>query len=319
MNFSPYVIKAAYSAPTARSLLTASASRNESARTTEWLEHTTRATSADRIRNQGMEVALRRDADDLKSANDFNPVDYLRTTGIVNPEDGPAGTRLEGVHRNRLWHELVTAVNDRLGTGREFDHAQQASLERPFSSSQRDAQARQGVRTMQVRADHPSMSRAIVAAEAFNALNGNTTIRERSAAIEGRQRADPCEIIRQNREKLGAYARPAFLERVSAGGTRMPEIPAGRMVGTSLPASEPLLGIFEPTRGAMGGSSGHPIDTDRLARALEMFTQGLERFTGMGRLPALGAGRAQIAPVPPALPAKPTPFASRTDGNAAPF
>jgi len=69
----------------------------------------------------------------------------------------------------------------------------------------------------------------------------------------------------------------------------------------------------------MGGSSGHRIDTDRMARAMEMFTQGLERFTSMGRLPALEAGRSQIAPVPPALPAKPTPFINRTDGSGAPF
>ncbi len=318
-EFSPYLIKAAYSAPSARSLLAAFASRNESARATEWLEHTTWATSADRIRNHGMKVALSRDADDPKSANDFNPVDYLRTKGIVNPEDRHAGARLEGVHANGLWHPFIPAASERLGTGAEVDHAQQTSLERRFSSILRDGQAREAVRTMEAGADHASLARATIAAEAFTSLNGKTTIRERSAAIEDRQRADPREIIRQNREKLGAYAQPAILERVRAGGTRMPEVPAGGMKAASLPASEPLLGIFEPTRGAMGGSTGHRIDTDRLARALEMFTQGLERLTGMGRLAALGAGRAQIAPVPPALPAKPTPFTSRTDGSAAPF
>jgi len=352
---SPYVNKGVYSAPMAQSLLAAFAFGNESARTTKWLEQTARATSAEFIRNRGTKVAQSRDADYQKSAeylksfgNDlrtpaerrfepifqgimtqedetrkkapyFNQVDYLLTEGIVNPEDLHSVARLEGVYRNGLWHQLITAANERLGTGVEFDQARQTSLQKQLLSILRDAQAREAVRTMRAGADHTSTSRETIPVGAFTALNDKTTIRERPASIEGRQRFDPREIIWQNREKLGAEAQRTILEWTPATGTRMPEFLAAGMEGASRLASERLLGIFEPTRGAMGGSSGHRIDTDRMARAMEMFTQGLERFASMGRLPVLGAGRSQIAPVPPALPAKPPPFNSRTNGSGASF
>ncbi|MGO9463085.1 MAG: hypothetical protein ACLQVF_02835 [Isosphaeraceae bacterium] len=234
-------------------------------------------------------------------------------------EDRNAGARLEDVDRNGLRHQLIPAASERLGTRAEWDDAQPTSWERPLAPILRDAQAREAVRPIQAGADRASTARSIIAAEALASWKDRTTIHDRTAAIDGRQPFDPREIIGQNRAQSGADVQPAILERVPAGGTRMPAVLAAGMERTSLPASEPLRGIFEPTRGATGGSSGQGIDTDRLARALEMFTQGLERFTGTGRLPALGAGRLQIAPVPPALPAKPAPFPGRTDGSVASF
>jgi len=318
VQISPNMIKEGYPSRLDQSLLAAFASGNDGAMSTERQQETSQAAAAEFIRNRGFEVAQRR-ADAQKSAAYVNPADYLREEEIVKLEERHAVAGLEGVDRNELRDQLMTAASKRLGTGGESDRARQIGLQKQLSSMLRDAPAREDVRTMEAGNDPASRSRATIPAEAFTSLSGTTNIRGRPAAIEGRQRFDPRAIVGQDRERLGADAERAFLEQVPIGGTRMPEIPAASMQGTSLPASERLLGIFEPARATVGGSSGQRIDTDRLARALEMFTQGLERFTSMGRLPALGAGGSQTASVPPALPAKPTPFISRTDSSATPF
>jgi hypothetical protein len=351
----PHTIKGVDSTPMAQSLLAAFASGIGGVRTEKWLEQTTRATSAESIGNRAIEVAQRRDADyqnsaecfqnvginlrapaegrfgpiftgvmtqedeTRKKAQYFNPRDYLHTEGFVDPEERHAAARLEGAYRDGLSQRLITAANERLGTGGDFDRARQISLQKQLLSILRDAPVREAVRTMQAGADHESTSHDTVPADAFTSLNGKASIRERLAANEGRQRFDPRELIGQEREKLAGEVKRTILERPPATGTRMPEDPAAALEGTSPLGSARPLGIFESTRGAMGGTAGHRIDIDRMARAMEMFTQGLERFMGIGGLTALGAGRPQIAPLPPALPAKPTPFIGRTDGSAPPF
>jgi hypothetical protein len=279
------VINAVGAASSASSLSAALAAERERARTTDWLKPTTRETPTGLVGNRGTEVAQSRDAYDQK------PAEYARSFGI----------KLRTLAERRF-EPILTAIMTR-----EDQTIKKAQSINP------------DVRTMQAGANRASTSRQALPAQAFTAWNDNTTIRQRPDGIEGRQRFDPREIVWQNGEKLGAQARRIVLEPAPATGTRMSAVPAAGIEGTSLLAPERALGIFEPTHGATGGSSGQQIDSDRMARAIEMFIQALERFTAMARFPEPGAGRPQMAPVPPALPAKPAPFIGRTDGSGSPF
>jgi len=136
---------------------------------------------------------------------------------------------------------------------------------------------------------------------------------------EGQHRFDRQEIIAQLRTSLGAEPQRSILEPATATGISMPGISATGAESTSFLARERLLGAADPTRGTGGGAQGPSIDLDRLTRAIEMFIQGLDRFTGRAQLPALEAGGSQTASVPPALPAKPVPFVGRTDGSGVLF
>jgi hypothetical protein len=120
-------------------------------------------------------------------------------------------------------------------------------------------------------------------------------------------------------QHVGAVAQRAIFEQPTTSGFKMLEGSIARTSSTSPLARERLSGTSEPTRGASGATQGPGIDMDRLARAIEMFIQGLERFAETGRFAAFQSGRSQVLSVPPALPAKPASFPGRTDGGGAPF
>jgi len=353
VQLSPSRIEDAPSTPRVPSSLAMLTSASEDSSNTTWLEQFLRATSAELVRDQGMRVLQNPDAvnrslaeystssgidlrtavegrlgpnftgvftqedEARKKATHFDPGNDLFTKGIVDPQQRHGIGDLEDGHRDRLQNQRVGAANERLESRVGFDHALQTGLQKQLSAILRDAATSESVRTIQAGANDESRARKTFAAEAFASSNGVATVRERLAAIEGRQRLDPREVTGRERNRLKAEAERGALEWPPATAIRIPGNPAPSLDGTSPSGLERLMGIGDPTRGAMGDTAGHRIDFDRMARAMEMFTQGLERFLSMGTLPAPVAGRSQMAPLPPALPAKPTPFMSRTDGGVA--
>jgi hypothetical protein len=138
---------------------------------------------------------------------------------------------------------------------------------------------------------------------------------ELPAELEDRHRLHRHEVMEQVRKSVRTETQRDVIDRMTATGTRMPQGPKVAFQRESIPVRERSSNLFEPTPGAASGTESRRIDTDRIARALEMFTQVLERFAAAGTVPGLLGGRSPTAPVPPALAAKPVPFASRTDGG----
>jgi hypothetical protein len=182
-----------------------------------------------------------------------------------------------------------------------------------------DAEMRGAVPITPAGTDRAPVRRDGLGEIARGSSNAKPASGERTALFDGRHRFHHDEIIGQVRKSLGAQMQREVLDQMTATGIRMPERQNARFESDSPPGRERLSSIFEPTAGATGGTQGQRIDTDRIARALEMFTQALERFTGTGQLPALLGGRSPTALVPSALPAKPVPFTGRTDGSGTSF
>lgn len=166
-----------------------------------------------------------------------------------------------------------------------------------------------------VRASAPEITRNRTFQLGMSRDSDKPAFGERPVESDGRFRFHSQELSGQIRNKYGALTQRAILEHTTATAIGMPVGAAAGGESASLLERQRLLGISEPTRATMDATQGPPIDMDRLARAMEMFIQGLERILGTGQLPALGPGRSRTAPVPPALPAKPAPFAGRTDGS----
>jgi hypothetical protein len=113
-----------------------------------------------------------------------------------------------------------------------------------------------------------------------------------------------------------------FLASQVADNGNSPE----RLTSFAIPDQAPLERRFEPLfqgvrkqGGITDAAHGPPLSFDRLARAIEMLIQVLERFPGGDRVPALLAAGRDTASMPPALPAKSAQFATRIDGAARPF
>jgi hypothetical protein len=343
-----------YSAQMTELLLAAITSGNDSFSTSKWLEQVTRANSAESMRNPGVDVAPSRNGDYSKSADcslgfgidlrallkqrsepifqivltqedetsdqaqRSNPADYLLAAGTIKPEDRNTVAGLEDVDRNGLWHRFIAAATDRHGNWVDGNRGRQPSSQR-VSSVLRDARTSEAVQTINAGADSTSNSRETIPVEALTASNSETKMPNRPETSDSRQQFGPPGSVWQNREELRAEAGRPILDQAPPAGTRMRHLGLTGMEGNSHLAPERLFGIFESPGGAMSGSGGQRIDADRMIRAMEMLTRGLEQLTNMGRLPTLGAERSQVAPIPPALPAKPTPFLSRTDSSAASF
>jgi hypothetical protein len=339
---SPYVMKGVYTAPVAQAFLSAFALGGEGGRAAEYLEQATRATSAGILRNRGMQIAPGYEQDYQRSAayfkslgvttqtpaedrfmpiiqdiikqedaakaagKYFSSLDYLLEKGFVNQEDRQALANLAGVHRIGLLEPLLAKAHQPLGGSTMIADAWQRAEADPVFIAQQ-AQIAAELRQQEAGvAGGVGTFKAVMQQQAYATLGGKTALGGDVDEIMSQWYFQ--DIIFQRRRRIELEAQRMVHQEARKAGVDLggdwkdPKFDAFAFRGWDV-----LFDVGQKTRERTGGGPLAPgVDPARLARAMENFTLGLERFTGQG-LPAaapmqnMHVGGAAAGQKPPAL------------------